>query len=316
MAGEASGTGAAGTEVAAVLGEATIIGRRGFADALAAGLRSGEGFATGKLGGTERALLREPIIRGSDLSPLQRRAFDLHLRQLALPHAGIFPTDAAFMRRFCDRFADAVGALDVIGIDRTALPETAPLLAHHRPPGALVDYLEQEPDRSIPADDRRCWLPLLRGRRILLVCPFATVLCERADRATYEAVWEKIGKRWFEPASVEAVELPYGFDPATRDRYADALELCEEIVARIGRHDYDVALIAAGGLGIPIAARVRAAGRVGFSIGGHLQPMFGVSGERWLSRPFWREHYINDAWVGLPERYRAPSRGAAAEDYW
>ena len=55
-----------------------------------------------------------------------------------------------------------------------------------------------------------------------MVCPFADLLGERATRETFEAVWAKTGKRWFEPASVSGIELPYGFEPATQERFATA----------------------------------------------------------------------------------------------
>ena len=173
-------------------------------------------------------------------------------------------------------------------------------------------FQDQEPPRSADAAD---WLDHLRGRRVLIVCPYADLLRDRARADVYEAVWAAAGKRWFDPAAVESLEIPYGFDPGTHARYRDALGLLDEIAARIGSLDFDCALIAAGGLGIPLAARVKAAGRVGISLGGHLQVVFGVHGERWLARPEWRERWLNDAWVGVPERYR-PDRALTGEDYW
>jgi hypothetical protein len=38
-----------------------------------------------------------------------------------------------------------------------------------------------------------------------------------------EALWSRSGKRWFEPAAVEAVEFPYGFATTIRTRDATAL---------------------------------------------------------------------------------------------
>ena len=91
------------------------------------------------------------------------------------------------------------------------------------------------------------------------------------------------------------------------------LELRRHIDDELGRRDFDVALIATGGLGIPIAARVKALGKVGISLGGHRQVLFGVLGKRWRDRSDWQTASFNDAWVDLPASYR-PSVTTALTD--
>jgi hypothetical protein len=150
---------------------------------------------------------------------------------------------------------------------------------------------------------------------VLLVSPFASLLRERANRATFEAVWANIGKPWFEPATVEAVELPYGFSPSTWKRYPDALALLEEVLEKIDAVTYDIALIATGGIAIPIAAALKARGKVALSLGGHLQVLFGVSGARWRGDPFWSANYFNEAWIDMPDEHK-PGEGESDENYW
>jgi len=76
-----------------------------------------------------------------------------------------------------------------------------------------------------------------------------------------------------------------------------------------------IALIAAGTLGSMIAVAAKEQGRVGICLGGHLQVLFGVSGRRWRERPEWRDNYFNEAWIELPERYKADPAETDA-DYW
>jgi hypothetical protein len=286
---------------------------------LLAGLREAlaeqRGWAAGKLGGTERAVLGYPLVLEREHDPRRLHAFELVLAHRALRHGGIFPIEPAFMDRFSREFAQAVAKLDSVGVIRSCWPDDEELFRFHRMTGEPIDYVDQEPDRSLPANERRCWLPFLRGRRVLLVCPFAELLRARATRETFEAVWSKTGKPWFEPASVEAVELPYGFSRSTRERYATALDLFDDVRGRVEARTFDVVLIATGTLGCLFAAAAKEQGRVGIVLGGHLQVLFGVSGERWLERPEWRRDYINDAWVELPEGYR-PDPGETDENYW
>lgn len=284
-----------------------------------AGLRDAldeqRGYAAGKLGQTERALLFYPLVLERADDPRALRAFELTLAHKALRHGGIFPATPEFLRRFSGFFADAVARLDSIGVIAEAWPEEDELLRTYGFAGTPIAYVDQEPDRSAPNDEAGCWLPLLSGRRVLLVCPFADLLRERATRETFEAVWRKTGKPWFEPANVEAVEFPYGYARSTQRRYGDALALLAEIRSRIEATRFDVALIAAGALGSPIAAWVKEQGKVAVSLGGHLQVLFGVLGERWRQRPEWQRDYINEAWIDMPERYR-PDPQETDENYW
>jgi hypothetical protein len=295
-----------------------LISRAGFAEAIGRAVRERAGYAAGKLGVTERAMLQYPLVVERGASRMQLIAFEQSLRYKASGLAGVFPAEAGFYLRYAQLYADCVRRLDCVGVDPAALEATEQILRHHRIDGALIEYVDQEPDRSIPADDRLCYLPYFAGKRLLLVCPFADLLRERATRETFEAVWAKTGKRWFEPASVEAVEFPYGFARSTQERYSTCIDLLDEVAGRMRAHDYDVALIAAGGaLGIPLAAAARAEGRVGICLGGHLQALFGVLGDRWRGSDEWRRLYLNDAWVDMPERYRpAPDEAPRGDRYW
>jgi hypothetical protein len=178
----------------------------------------------------------------------------------------------------------------------------------------LVRWDDQHPDRSCPSDDARCYLPHFRDRKLLLVCPFANLLRDRANQRTFEAVWSKTGKPWFHPAAVEAVELPYGYAEATRRRYGTCLDLLDAVTDEVATRDFDVALIATGGIGIPLASSLKARGKVAISLGGHLQVVFGVLGDRWRQDPDWRR-YFNDTWIDIPPRYR-PEPSETGENYW
>lgn len=292
-----------------------LIARREFVDAVGAAVRDRRGYAAGKLGVSERAWMYYPVFLARGPSRLQARAFEQSLYYKCTPTSGVFPADPSFYREFADFYGRRLRELDCLGLDPAAFDVSLEILRFHSVDADVIDYMEQEPDRSIPADEDRCYLPHFAGKRILLICPFANVLAERAQRATFEAVWAKTGKRWFEPASVEALEFPYGFAKTTQARYGTCLELLTEIEGHVDALDYDVALIAAGALGVPIASHVRSRGRVGISLGGALQVLFGVYGKRWKQRPDWRDQYFTPAWIEVPAQYR-PDISETHEGYW
>ena len=76
-------------------------------------------------------------------------------------------------------------------------------------------------------------------------------------------------------------------------------------------------MIAAAGLSIPLAAHIKELGKVGISLGGHLQALFGVLGKRWRLSPEWQQRYINDAWIDMPPEYcPAETNVGDAGAYW
>src|SRR5207245_3927854 len=123
-----------------------------------------------------------------------------------------------------------------------------------------------------PGTPDDCYLPHFENSRVLLVCPFATVLRDRATKEIFEGVWSKSSRRrWFYPKSVEALEFPYGFSKETHERFPTAIHLFNYIVGLVEAREFDVALIGAGGLAIPLASHVKNMGKVGMDLGGHLQ---------------------------------------------
>jgi hypothetical protein len=154
----------------------------------------------------------------------------------------------------------------------------------------------------------------------LLIAPFASFAAQRADKKIFESVWSRIGVPWFEPEAVRAIDIPYGFigQVKTFERFGDSLKLKNYICGQIDSLDFDVALIAAGSLAIPLAVHIKSAGKVAISLGGHLQVLFGILGQRWLRDEFWKQNYINEHWVRMPKQF-VPENSANLVDngaYW
>jgi hypothetical protein len=294
-----------------------MIGPERFAEAVGLAVGSAAGYAAGKIGVSERACLLYPMLEAQGATPLQLRAFEQTLKVKATDQSGVFPANSAFYREFAAFYADRMRELDCIGLSMDSLRPSLEIIRFYSFTADLIRYHDQEPDRSVPADDSRCYLPHFAGRRVLIVSPYAQALRDRAERDTFEAVWTNTGKRWFEPATVDAVEFPYGFARETQRHFGTCLDLLDDIKARVQQHEFDVALIGAGALGIPIASHVKSLGKVGLSLGGALQVIFGVIGHRWRRSAHWRERYINEAWVDVPAKYRPdPGETDASMNYW
>lgn len=284
--------------------------------ALKAALAQGAGFAAGKLGLSEQAMLLYPTLLDRCRSERQQHALTLQTRLHCAVQMGVFPSDREGMLAFGELHAQASRALDFVGLVRGRLEND--LLQHLQPLGQTISLQDLEPDRSIPDQSSQCYLPLLRNKRLLIVSSIAELLCERANAETFEAVWAKTGKHWFAPAQVRPLQFPYTYAIDTQSRFGSSQQLLNWILEQINPADFDVALIAASSLGIPIAAAIKAMDRCAIALGGSLQVLFGVGGKRWWSDANWQRDYITSAWVSVSPDQVPKVAGPYVDDgaYW
>ena len=84
----------------------------------------------------------------------------------------------------------------------------------------------------------------------------------------------------------------------------------------IEKKDFDIALVAAAGLSLPIVAKAKQMGKIAISLGGDLQVLFGVRGNRWRNKERWRKDYFNEWWIDMPEKYKPKEVGFCEGAYW
>jgi hypothetical protein len=274
------------------------------------------GFAAGKIGFSEQALLGYSFFCNSEPS-IQKRAYETFLKYHCDHMTGVFPSTPQFLEKFTPFYLQTILDMNFLGlmggIREEELIERLEITAH------LVHFQAMEPDRSIPEASSECYLPLFKNKRILLISPYAQFLKSRAQAKIYEDAWRSVGKKWFEPASILSLEIPYSFITATQTHktYLDSLNLYKSICEQIDTYNYDIALIGAGALGIPLVSHIKSKGKIGLSLGGHLQIIFGVAGARWRRDPDWNS-YLNDAWVDVPENYHPIGKDHLTDQgaYW
>lgn len=284
-----------------------VISRAEFLQDVRGAARERRGYAAGRFGMSQKHWMFYPILKARGAAnPKLYKVFEKRLAFHGLQQEGIFPADPAFYLRYNEFYIEQARQLDVIGLylNDWDMPFEKPILDFFDLRNKFIHYVDLHPDRANPADDANCYLPAFRDLNLLIVCPFASLLAERARQDVFEGVWSKTGKRWFFPRRVEALDIPYGFARATHARYPTAFEMLDDITAEIDRRDFDAALIGAGGLAIPIAAHIKRKHKLALDLGGHLQMLFGVLGNKWKRLDDWREVYYNDWWIVMPARYR------------
>ncbi|HOV12888.1 MAG TPA: hypothetical protein PK771_01275 [Spirochaetota bacterium] len=272
-------------------------------------------YAAAKLGTTEQQILYYEIILNKPNNSNALPDFEKQLYESFSKNAGVFPSEKNFILDYAKYFGSGVTNLDCLGLFYQT--REIEILQHYNFKNYTTFFMNQEPDRSSPNNDALCYLPFFKDKKILIICPFADFLKERANKETFESVWSKTGKKWFYPKSVESIEFPYGLSKSTQEKYLNAFNLIKDIEEKIKKIDFDIALIAAGGIAIPLTSFVKDIGKIGISLGGHLQVLFGVLGGRWRDNKEWKKRYINEYWVNVPDRY-VPKEGKERENncYW
>lgn len=273
------------------------------------------GYAAGRFGMSQKHWMYYPILAGRKMANSKvLKIFEKRLLFHGQTQEGVFPADVGFYLRYNDFYMSHVRNLDCIGLylnDWDVVMEK-PIIDFYQLQNKFIYYADQQPDRALDDEERHCYLPYFRDKKILIVCPFGKLLRDRAEKETFEGVWSKINKKWFYPEGVEALEFPYGFARATQERYETVFDLCDEIINEIEKRPFDVALIGAGGLAIPIASHIKNMGKIGLDMGGHLQIIFGVIGQKWRNLVEWQESYYNKWWIDMPAEYK-PEEDACFE---
>ena len=269
-------------------------------------------FALAKIGSSEQLMIRYNMLESNKKhSTIVTR----NLIECFTRNAGLFPSNIKFISDYSSYFTDHTKNLDYVGI--FYYPGEKSLIEHLDSNQKYCYKDIQQPDRSVPANNEKCYLQLFRGKKILIINPFGGFLASRADKEIFENTWQNINKKWFYPQSVSFVEYPYGYSEKTHLKYGTVYSLIDDILSNVSKQDFDIALIASGGMSIPLASQIKKMGKIAISLGGSLQVLFGVLGERWLSDANWMKTYVNNHWTRVPEEYK-PAEGINCEGgcYW
>jgi hypothetical protein len=276
------------------------------------------GFAMGKIGFSEQCILGYIPFLNSNPIGIKVKAYETMLKYHFEIQTGVFPSDPSFMKEFALFYIKQIQQINILGIMQSA--QEIELVKTNEIQAKLIPYQLTEPDRSIPSNDNNCYLSIFKGKRILFISPYADLLKYRAQQDIFEQVWKNTNKKWFSPKQCKAIEIPYSYGNSklTHQTFNNSIELYNYICGEIDKQEFDVALIAAGALALPIAAYIKNKGKIGVSLGGHLQVLFGINGGRWKNDSFWTEHYINENWIDMPKKYHPENKMNLTDNgaYW
>jgi hypothetical protein len=238
-------------------------------------------LAVGRLGGVEASIVM--WAKGIPSCPWRPDLWPIFADTAnGATNAGIRPRNRESYRAFADLSWEALEGLDLQGVWSAGHESACLQLLGLR---SLFNGEITGPDGKNPSH----WMRSLKGKRVLVVSPFVGTIKTQIPKLG--AVWPEMP--WLAKTNFELVQFPYLIDEECPETW---WEVYNRIGAIVSRGDYDVALFGCGGLGLPFAHLAKKAGRVGIHLGGHLQLIFGIYGQRHLEQE-WHRKKINEAWV-------------------
>ena len=140
------------------------------------------------------------------------------------------------------------------------------------------------------------WTKALEGKKVLVVHPFTETIGRQYKKR--ELLFQKNNLLpEFKLTTIKAVQSIAG----TKTPFADWFEALDYMKAEIDKVDYDICLIGCGAYGFPLAAHVKRTGKKAFHLGGSLQLLFGIIGNRWADKNYSKfldySKLMNEHWV-------------------
>ena len=271
-------------------------------------LQEKKGFLVGRNGSIEL----EVLLLDSKLIPLFNRQLQILER-----NAGIFPATKESILSWISAMKTAIQRTDLLvaGWYKPLEKQEFVFLTLCEKQGPFLPLRALEP-YYVPEEFQ--WTAQLKGRRIAIVSSFAETACKQA------AIADRI---WGDRVCIlpEAIYLPVrtGYAPvlakgraewpASIQSWSDAVAY---VVQKVMDSEAEIVLIGCGGLGMVIGSELKARGKICIVMGGAIQVLFGIKGQRWKEHPV-ISNFWTDAWV-WPSEDETPLGASAVERacYW
>ena len=264
-------------------------------------LCGGSPFLAGRVGSTElRSYLH---VNGFAYDPKVAK----QLERLS----GIYPPSWQNLKLFARLLEDSIREVDALAVfgwnNEDKVVELLHDGAHVVPPKTLEPYF-------YPGEG---WWHELGGKRLLIVNSIASELRARFTVDTLNRLWpHENGKvNSIIPSEIHIIDAPYGWDATQQHRFATFQYLLDNIKLQVEKIDFDIALVACGGYGLPLAAWIKQRGKQAIHLGGVIQVWGGFKGARFETLVPWK-HIINEHWIPYPDKKIPTDRSHAEGDYW
>ena len=205
-------------------------------------------------------------------------------------NAGFFPSTEENLMKFGEMMLEDSKLVDILG----SWQKDEFYLSSNLTESKKIQLMYLDPYWS-----KKPWSRALEGKKVLVVHPFAETIKSQYVKRRYLF---KVQDTLPDFKSLEVIKAIQSIGGESNG-YKDWFEALEYMMLEIDKHDYDVCLIGCGAYGFPLAAHVKRMGKQAIHMGGSLQLLFGIMGNRWDHD---EPHYENGVFIyyaGLENKY-------------
>lgn len=262
---------------------------------------AGAPLAVGRLGYNELRTVIECI----ECKLSGQHSISEETKNLLCNNAGFFPNNDDEIFNFCELMEESFQDIDILGVWNNKMED---LLVKDYMDGAslcelrgLEPYYFDEP-----------WSGALKGKKVLVIHPFAESIISQYQKHR-QLFDNKEVLPDFDLKAIKAVQTIAGQKDSRFGTWFDALEYMFDEAMKT---DFDIALIGCGAYGLPLAVKIKKAGKQAIHMGGATQILFGIKGKRWDNHPVISQLY-NDSWI-RPSDMERPKEMNSIENgcYW
>ncbi len=222
--------------------------------------------------------------------------------------SGFFPVDYQYLEQFSDLILDAGANADLLAMWHLNMED---FIIEEFAPNADLTFLFRLEPWLAPG---RPWSAALAGKKVLVIHPFERTIQEQYKRRALIFPDSEILPE-FELRTLKAVQTLCGEEDDRFETWFDALDYMYGQAMDI---DFDIAIIGCGAYGMPLASKLKNAGKQTIHLGGATQLLFGIKGYRWEhDYPTKIASFFNDSWTrALAEETPKNAKTVEKGCYW
>jgi len=241
---------------------------------------SGKPFLIARFGAVElRSLLYYKAIEMKITS-----TYPQYIREAMELNAGFFPVDDESLNKFGEELWQSSKSVDLFGVWYNLMED---YIIHMVNKKAILTVLENlEPYRAINP-----WSKALAGKKVLVIHPFEESI-KRQYTKREKLFANKNVLPSFNLLTYKAIQTNAG----GTCKYPSWFDALNKMFSDIKEMDFDIAIVACGAYGLPLAAKIKSIGKQAIHLAGATQILFGIRGTRWDNRPD-MQVYFNEEWV-------------------
>ena len=278
-------------------------------DFISKGLRSQSPLMISRFGYTElNTLMRyENIIRMNKLEKIYQWAetsaypFSENCRLNNIYKlSGFFPVSEESLFMFKKEMISSIKQIDLIG----SWVEGENKYKQYFPKVKVCNLIMLEPYFA-----PNPWTSALEGKKVLVIHPFSSLIEDQYNKKRNLLFKDKNILPDFE---LKTLKTPITY-PGGDFKYHNWFEILNYLTNSALKMDFEIAIIGCGAYGMPLAARLKKAGKKSIHLGGAVQILFGIKGKRWDGMKQFKKMY-NKYWIypSLEKVYKDVEDGC----YW